>query len=236
MALGDATVATEGVPNEKPLIVEDFVGEERADDATDELLLISVELALLAAVNAATIDGSLLVAALDAEEDMDTASATTAPTLEEAKGYAGTVRVLGKGGTEGTDGRETLGTAGTAGTDGRTKEATVGSAGTDGTDGCDTSAGVEGTAICVSDGRDATEGTSGDDAAFAAAAAAVGTASGAETLVASVTGRAWAASVGAVESGCVTVVCATTFPAVSTVATTSTFIVLMLLPTWGALR
>jgi hypothetical protein len=57
-----------------------------------------------------------------------------------------------------------------------------------------------------------------------------------------VAGIAGAASVGAVESGCVTVACASTFPAVSTVATTSTFTVLMLLPlplplpAWGALR
>jgi hypothetical protein len=54
-----------------------------------------------------------------------------------------------------------------------------------------------------------------------------------------VTGSAWLASVGTIESGCVTVVWATTFPAVSTVATTSTLTVLMLEPVpwaWGALR
>ena len=98
-------------------------------------------------------------------------------------------------------------------------------------DGWGTSAGVEGTAGWVSDGRDATDGTSGD--AAVAAATGVGTDSGAETSVLFVAGIA-----GAVESGCVTVTWATTFPAVSTVATTSTFTVLMLLPlpAWGALR
>lgn len=106
-------------------------------------------------------------------------------------------------------------------------------------DGWGASAGVKGTAGWVSDGRDATDGTSGVDAAVAAATG-VGTESGAETLVLFATGIAGAAPVGAVESGCVTVSCATTFPAVSTVATTSTFTVLMLLPlplpAWGALR
>jgi hypothetical protein len=104
-------------------------------------------------------------------------------------------------------------------------------------DGWGTSAGVEGTAGWVSDGRDATDGTSGADAAVAAATG-VGTDSGAETSVLFVAGIAGAALVGAAESGCVTVICATTFPAVSTVATTSTFTVLVLLPlpAWGALR
>lgn len=114
----------------------------------------------------------------------------------------------------------------------------VGTAGNDGMDGWGTSAGVEGTAGWVSDGRDATDGTSGD--AAVAAATGVGTDSGAETSVLFVAGIAGAALVGAVESGCVTVTWATTFPAVSTVATTSTFTVLMLLPlplpAWGALR
>lgn len=87
------------------------------------------------------------------------------------------------------------------------------------------------------------EGASGVDAAASAASAAAadtatsGAADGAETLVANVTGSTEAASVGAAESGLVTVVWTTTFPAVSTVATTSTFTVLMLMPaSCGALR
>ena len=212
---------------EDPLMVESSVGEEEIlDEAIDDVLtavLDIVEFVVSAAVRAAT---------LDAEDEM-TASAATAPMLDEANGYAGTVSVLGNAGTDGTEGSETLGTAGTDGTEGRAMTvATVGSADTDGTDNCDVSAGVDGTTDRVSDGRDAIEGTSRVEAASAAAATATAvgtddpaTTEGAETSVASVTGRAWLVSVGAVESSCVTVVCATTFPAVSTVATTSTFIV-----------
>ena len=221
----DATGSTEGVENVKPLMVERSVDEEdRIEEAIDKVLLADGVFELSATVSAATLVGSLLRAELDAEDDEVGAPAMTATALE-AYGYAGTVRSLGKGGTDGTDGRETLGTAGTDGTDGRTTEATVGTAGTDGMDGW------------ISDGRDATDGTSGFDASVAAATG-VGTDSGAETSLFFVAGIAGAASVGAVESGCVTVVCATIFPAVSTVATTSTFTVLMLLPlpAWGALR
>ena len=185
-------------------MVERSVDEEdRIEEAIDKVLLADGVFELSATVSAATLVGSLLRAELDAEDDEVGAPAMTATALE-AYGYAGTVRSLGKGGTDGTDGRETLGTAGTDGTDGRTTEATVGTAGTDGMDGW------------ISDGTD----------------------SGAETSLFFVAGIAGAASVGAVESGCVTVVCATIFPAVSTVATTSTFTVLMLLPlpAWGALR
>ena len=221
---------------EDPLMVESSVGEEEMiDEAIDDVLtavLDIVEFVVSAAVRAATIDGSLLAATLDAEDEM-TASAATAPMLDEANGYAGTVSVLGNAGTDGTEGSETLGTAGTDGTEGRAMTvATVGSADTDGTDNCDVSAGVDGTTDRVSDGRDAIDGNSSVEAASAAAATATAvgtddpaTTEGAETSVASVTGRAWLVSVGAVESSCVTVVCATTFPAVSTVATTSTFIV-----------
>ena len=135
----------------KPLMVESSVGEDASiDEAIDKVLpdmLDIVELVASAAVSAATADGSLLAAAPNTDEDTATASTATAPTLEEAKGYAGTVKVLGNGGTKGTDGRETLGTAGTDGTEGKAIEvATVGSAGTDGTDACDGSEGVEGTA------------------------------------------------------------------------------------------
>jgi hypothetical protein len=235
MAVRDA-VAPERDEYVNPLMVESSVGEDASiDEAMDEVLadtLDMVEFVVSAAVRAATTDGSLLAAALEAEDDKITASAATAPMLEEANGYAGTVSVLGNAGTDGTDGREALGTAGTDGTEGRatTVVGTVGSADTDNAKACDGSAGVDGTADWISEGRDAIGGTSGVEAASAAAATAdgadgSGTADGAETSVASVTGRDWPVSVGAVESGCVTVVCATTFPAVSTVATTSTFTV-----------
>lgn len=231
----------------KPLIVDSSVGEEAStEEEIDEVLLEMldiVEFIVSAAVIAATTDGSLLAASLDAEEDTAAASAATAPMLEdaEANGYAGTVRVLGNGGTEGTDGKEKLGTAGTAGAEGRaTAVAALSSDNTNDTDACDASGGVDDTAGWVSEGRDAIDGTSGVDGTTAAAAAAVGAddsaADSVEAPVAFATGSTWLASVGGVESGCVTVACATTFPAVSNVATTSTFTVKTLVPAWGALR
>ena len=73
-----------------PPMVESSVGEEASiDEAIEEGLLEMldiVEFVALAAVSAATIDGSMLAAALDAEEDAATASAATASMLEEANG------------------------------------------------------------------------------------------------------------------------------------------------------
>lgn len=145
-------------------MVEVRVDEEAStEDAVNDVLLKIldiVEAVLSAAVSAATMDG-LLLAATDAEDDAaaETALALTASTLEEAKGYAGTVSVLGNGGTDGTDGKETLGTAGTDGTEGRASTtARVGSTGADGTDACEESPRVDGSIGCVSDGNDAAEG------------------------------------------------------------------------------
>lgn len=92
---------------EDPLMVESSVGEEEMiDEAIDDVLtavLDIVEFVVSAAVRAATIDGSLLAAitdgslltattdgsllaaTLDAEDEM-TASAATAPMLDEANG------------------------------------------------------------------------------------------------------------------------------------------------------
>lgn len=150
MVVRDAA-ALEGDKYVNPLMVESSVGEDASiDEAMDEVLtdtLDIVEFVVSATVRAATTDGSLLAATLDAEDDVMIASAATAPMLEEANGYAGTVSVLGNAGTDGTDGREALGTAGTDGTEGRaTTVDTVGSADTDNTEACDGSAGVDGTA------------------------------------------------------------------------------------------
>lgn len=242
MAVRDATTTEGDDEYVNPLMVDSNVGDEaRMDEEIDEVL--DVEFALLAAVRAATTDGSLLTAALDAgyaaaaaldTEDAVTASTATAA-MVEAKGYAGTVKSLGKGGTAGTDGNETLGTAGTDGTTGRaTTAATVGSTSANGTNACDGSDGVEGTAGGVATGRDAMDGICGDATdgipGVAAASAAAATAVGTETLGLFVICSAWLTSVGAVESGWVIVVWATTFPAVSTVATTSTLMVLTLVP------
>lgn len=162
MLVADAATTTEGDEYVNPLIVESSVGEEtRIEEAIDDVLvemLEDVELVVSAAMSAATTEGSLLAATLDTDDDAANASVATVPTLDEAKGYAGTVRSLGNAGTDGTDGRETRVTAGTDDTeDSAVTVGTVGSADTDSTGACDDSIGVESSVDRVSDGRDAIE-------------------------------------------------------------------------------
>lgn len=248
IAVADATMTTGDDMYAKLLMEDNSVGEDAIRDEEMAVLLRMldvVEFVMSAAVSAATTDGSMVATEPDAENAAATLTATSSAP-GEAKGYAGTVKVLGNGGTEGTEGKATLGTAGTDGTDGTDgrpgSEATIGAAGTAGSGGCDGSDRIRGTVGWVSAGRDAVDGTAGRDAIdgtcsvdAASSAAATGTetsgvAIGAETLAASVTGSTGMASVGAAESGCVTVVWATTFPVESTVATTSTLTVLTLVP------
>lgn len=239
--IADCTVATtDDVEYVNPLMAGGRVGEEASDEATKEALAEvpgALEFVLSAAVNATT-SAELLLSAFGTEDDALTASAATRSTLDEANGYAGTVRVPGKPGTDGTDGNETLETAGREGT--ATTVATDGSADTDSTDTCDGSAGVEGSTDCVSEGKDAMEGTSGVDSGDAEVMAVdaddTSIVDGTEAVVAFVVDSAWVASGMRVEFVCVTVACATTFPALSSVATTSTFTVRTLVPAWGTLR
>ena len=88
MAVCDAAITTEGDEYTNPLIVESSVGEEASmDEAIDEVLLEMldiVEFVLSATESAATMDGSLLAAALEAEDDTATSIMGTAPPLEEA--------------------------------------------------------------------------------------------------------------------------------------------------------
>jgi hypothetical protein len=112
--------------------------------------------------------------------------------LPDAYGYGGTLRSLGKGGTEGTSGRTTVGAAGTVGTCGK-----EGCGGT----GTDCSAGSAG----------GSGGTVFNPLSTADTAAA---ATGSKALT---TAEASGAMIGL---ACVFVSCATRFPLVSTVATT----------------
>lgn len=146
IAVADATISTgEGV-YVNPLRVDNSVGEEASTDEEMEVLLEvldTVEFVVSAAVSAATTDGSMVATELDAEGTA-AALATTSSGLGVAKGYAGTVKSLGKGGTEGTEGRKKLGAAGTDGTEGT--EGTDGTEGRTGSDATVGTAGIEGTA------------------------------------------------------------------------------------------
>ena len=115
----------------------------------------------------------------------------------DENGYAGTVKSLGNGGTEGTTGRATVGTAGTAGTCGMEGTAGMGTAG-------DSAAAGDASNAAAAD----TAGSTGEPTALTMAGA---TFDG---------GEAWG-----VVAACVFVSWATRFPPESTVAMTSTLTV-----------
>jgi hypothetical protein len=138
----------------------------------------------------------ILVGAGEEVEDLVLVSAARAGTPDE-NGYAGTVKSLGNGGTEGTTGRATVGTAGTAGTCGMEGTAGMGTAG-------DSAATGDASNAAAAD----TAGSTGEPTALTMAGAMFDG------------GEAWG-EVGA----CVFVSWATRFPPESTVAMTSTLTV-----------
>jgi hypothetical protein len=174
-----------------------------ADEAEDGMALLPAEL-----VGAG--EGTAGV-----ELDCASAAETT-----DAYGYAGTVRSLGNGGTAGTEGSATVGTAGTCGKVGiagtGTAGGTAGDAGAGGMSFCTfkvAGAAGEGTALTTTGTAGTTTGTAGTTTGTA------GTAAGGVPTT--------APSVGAVESACVLVSWPTTIPLPSTVAMTSTAMVLV---------